>query len=100
MPIFCQSCGSDVSPTWWKCCPKHTTEQGIDVVCQSCANICLNGQKEPKTLICTVCGLVENVKRGSPERIKETVFGIVCNSCVQSFEEWLAKKDVGVYNER
>lgn len=43
MPIVCKTCGSDVSPTWWKCCPKHTTEQGIDVVCQACANVCLNG---------------------------------------------------------
>ena len=42
MPIICKSCGSDVSPTWWKCCPKHTTEQGLDVVCQVCANVCLS----------------------------------------------------------
>lgn len=45
MPIVCKSCGSDVSPTWWKCCPKHTTERGRDVVCQNCANVCLSGQE-------------------------------------------------------
>ena len=45
MPIVCQTCDSDVSPTWWKCCPKHTTERGRDVVCQNCANDCLSGKE-------------------------------------------------------
>lgn len=34
----CKFCGATQSVEgWWKCCPKHTTEQGEDVVCHSCA---------------------------------------------------------------
>lgn len=45
MPIICKACETTESKTWWKCCPKHTTEQGTDVVCQTCANKCLSGKE-------------------------------------------------------
>lgn len=32
----CKVCGSEESSMWWKCCPKHTSEYGPDVVCQKC----------------------------------------------------------------
>jgi hypothetical protein len=34
---FCKFCKTTKSLKWWKCCPNHTTDQGPDVVCQSCA---------------------------------------------------------------
>ncbi len=34
---FCIFCGKTASIVWWKCCPKHTTERGPDVCCQTCA---------------------------------------------------------------
>lgn len=37
---ICILCKTRSSPTWWKCCPKHTTERGLDVVCQDCASKC------------------------------------------------------------
>ncbi len=33
----CSACGRNGSVRWWKCCPKHTTERGPDVLCQACA---------------------------------------------------------------
>ncbi len=33
----CVYCNTNTSNIWWKCCPKHTSEQGIDVCCQKCA---------------------------------------------------------------
>lgn len=33
----CICCGTNNSIIWWKCCPKHTTEQGPDIYCQKCA---------------------------------------------------------------
>jgi hypothetical protein len=44
--ITCVICKCVSSPTWWKCCSKHTTEQGLDVVCQTCAGECLQNKKE------------------------------------------------------
>lgn len=32
----CFVCGGMDSEEWWKCCPKHTTEQGRDVVGECC----------------------------------------------------------------
>lgn len=89
----CEICKTDESKSWWKCCPTHTTEKGVDVVCEECADRCMSGKKEPKTYICTVCGLMENVKQGKPEHIKETAFGIVCNDCINAFENWLKEKN-------
>jgi hypothetical protein len=33
----CIYCNTNTSVIWWKCCPKHTSEQGVDVCCQKCA---------------------------------------------------------------
>ncbi len=44
--ITCNTCKTTESPSWWKCCPKHATERDIDVVCQTCANNCLQSSKE------------------------------------------------------
>ncbi len=85
----CKICNVDESKSWWKCCPKHTTDKGVDVVCEDCANRCMSGKEIPKTLICIVCGSFENVKQGSTEKIKETVFGVVCDDCLRQFKEWL-----------
>lgn len=41
MAIICVSCGSQKSKTWWKCCPEHTTEKELDVVCETCAGCCI-----------------------------------------------------------
>lgn len=37
----CQTCRTEESKSWWKCCPKHTSEKGVDVVCEECANRCM-----------------------------------------------------------
>lgn len=34
----CEVCKATESDIWWKCCPTHTTEQGPDVLCETCAN--------------------------------------------------------------
>ena len=73
MPVICKSCGSDVSKTWWKCCPKHTTEQGIDVVCQACANICLNGKE--------VVSVTNPYPIDFPCRVDERTAVRHCSSC-------------------
>lgn len=42
MPLTkCTRCGATESGPegWWKCCPKHTTEQGSDAMCHSCAKL-------------------------------------------------------------
>lgn len=38
MPVIqvCMGCGRNASPTWWKCCAEHVSEDGPDVYCQSC----------------------------------------------------------------
>ncbi len=46
LTIICMICRTVESPSWWKCCPKHATERDIDVVCQTCANNCLQSSKE------------------------------------------------------
>lgn len=33
---FCMFCQSTETEEWWKCCPKHCTEQGPDIVCTKC----------------------------------------------------------------
>lgn len=33
---ICVGCGRNSSLTWHKCCPKHCTEEGPEVFCQSC----------------------------------------------------------------
>lgn len=33
----CKLCKTVESTQWWKCCPKHTTQDGSDVLCSSCA---------------------------------------------------------------
>lgn len=38
----CKLCTRDESKSWWKCCPGHTTEKGVDVVCEDCASRCMN----------------------------------------------------------
>jgi hypothetical protein len=43
--IVCIRCKTDKSPTWWKCCPIHTTEQGSDCVCANCASACASGKE-------------------------------------------------------
>lgn len=48
MNIICVVCEITTSPTWWKRCPKHTTEQGPDVVCQPCASKCLQSKEVVK----------------------------------------------------
>lgn len=32
----CRRCGTEESETWSKCCPRHTSEEGRDVVCEKC----------------------------------------------------------------
>lgn len=49
--ITCKLCKVEESPTWWKCCPTHTTEQGPDVVCQVCANQCMTPKEDDIKLI-------------------------------------------------
>ncbi len=44
--ITCIRCNTVRSATWWKCCPVHTTAQGVDVVCQSCASECLSSKEK------------------------------------------------------
>lgn len=41
----CTICKTDESKSWWKCCPIHTTEKGVDVVCENCANRCMSGKE-------------------------------------------------------
>lgn len=43
--IICVVCKTTNSPSWWKCCHKHTTELGNDVVCFSCANECFKSKE-------------------------------------------------------
>lgn len=35
----CKRCGSTVTREWWKCCRKHTSQNGPDVLCEECALI-------------------------------------------------------------
>lgn len=46
-PKICKMCGKTETKEnpveWWKCCPKHTTETGPDVVCLDCARACSMG---------------------------------------------------------
>lgn len=35
----CKECKTTETDMWWKCCPKHCTEQGPDVVCSRCAKL-------------------------------------------------------------
>lgn len=37
MEKICITCRTTISEMWWKCCPKHVTETGPDVVCTACA---------------------------------------------------------------
>lgn len=34
--MICIECGRNASVIWYKCCPEHVTEYGVDVICQSC----------------------------------------------------------------
>lgn len=45
VPI-CMRCGRNASVTWWKCCPVHATEQGLDVLCQTCVEFLHPGDPE------------------------------------------------------
>lgn len=36
MQHTCKRCGTDKSEMWWKCCPRHTSERGDDVMCDNC----------------------------------------------------------------
>lgn len=51
----CIKCNSTESLRWWKCCPEHTTEQGSDVICETCT-----GKLHPE-LVNFVTGLTEAV---------------------------------------
>lgn len=51
----CIQCNSTDSLRWWKCCPEHTTEQGTDVICETCT-----GKLHPE-LVNFVTGLTEAV---------------------------------------
>lgn len=85
--ITCIICKRVNSATWWKCCPKHTTERGTDVVCQSCASECLSGKETVviiKVLICEGCG--------AKEEVKTRLYGDLCDSCHEEFQTWLNKK--------
>ncbi len=53
----CIICGRNGSAKWWKCCPKHTTEQGSDVCCDSCAKEL--HPKKKKTTVTNYCNHVE-----------------------------------------
>src|SRR3954465_9557242 len=33
---MCKRCHKEESETWWKCCPRHCSERGPDVVCDTC----------------------------------------------------------------
>src|SRR5689334_7495571 len=35
----CKYCLKTESKAWWKCCPKHTTENGEDLLCDDCAHL-------------------------------------------------------------
>ena len=35
--ISCERCNRTETAKWWKCCPAHTTEQGLDVMCHECS---------------------------------------------------------------
>jgi hypothetical protein len=51
---ICGICKTDESPSWWKCCPKHTTEKGVDVVCEGCANRCMGKGEHERHVFPTV----------------------------------------------
>lgn len=36
MNNICVRCGTTKSGEWFKCCPVHVTEQGIDALCELC----------------------------------------------------------------
>lgn len=62
--ITCTICCIKESPTWWKCCPKHTTEQGSDVVCQICANSCFAKRDILKDMSKANPNVVKRLKMG------------------------------------
>lgn len=38
----CTFCHTFESDRWWKCCPTHCTERGVDVVCTTCVKVMHN----------------------------------------------------------
>lgn len=36
MEKICFRCHTTTASQYWKCCPRHTTEQGPDVLCEKC----------------------------------------------------------------
>ncbi len=45
--VQCIKCDGRESKHWWKCCPTHTTEQGDDLVCDTCVAILHKGHSAP-----------------------------------------------------
>lgn len=41
---FCKRCHSQVTRMWWKCCRKHTSQNGRDVICEECVMTNLHPQ--------------------------------------------------------
>lgn len=43
---ICMACGRNASLVWWKCCPDHCTDDGPDVLCQTCTERAHPGEVE------------------------------------------------------
>ncbi len=67
---ICNVCKTDESQSWWKCCPKHTTEKGVDVVCENCANRCMGGKEEIGVWVGPIIPLrdVIEIKKSEPKQ--------------------------------
>lgn len=64
---ICNICKTEESKSWWKCCSKHTTERDIDVVCESCANRCINGKEETNVWVGPIIPLSDVIEIKKPE---------------------------------
>lgn len=42
----CWGCGRNASSAWWKCCTFHVSEDGPDVLCQTCVEFGHPGEEE------------------------------------------------------
>lgn len=43
--IVCKLCGTEDSPTWWRCCLKHIGKVELAAVCRACAIACFSSKK-------------------------------------------------------